>query len=95
MTTEVQADPGIDSLELCFDLAAKNIVLGAKIAKDGVGVEDMIHAQEAFNNIQELVKFIASKPDLAEEIKNLDIAEGFILLQKGYAKFKEVKAEVE
>lgn len=92
MTNEV--DPGIDSIEQLIDLAGKNIVLGSKIAKDGVGIEDMIYAQEAFKNIQELVAFIAAKPDLADEIKDIDLNEGFALLQKVYKEYNEVKEEI-
>lgn len=86
---------GIESIEKCFELAAKNIILGSKISKDGVGVEDMVFAKEAFDNIKELVEFVASKPDILEEIKDIDFAEGFSLIQKAYAKYQEVKEAIE
>lgn len=83
---------GIEGLEKCIEIAAKNIKLGIEIAKDGLDASDMSHAPEAFANIKELVEFIASKPELAAEIKDLDPMEGFALLQKGYEAYKSVKA---
>lgn len=83
---------GIEGLEKCMDIAAKNIALGIKIGKDGINSEDLVHVPELFKNIQELVEFIAAKPELAAEIKDIDAEEGFALLMKAYKSWQSVKA---
>lgn len=85
---------GTENLEKCLDLASKNIVLGLKIAKDGVNESDLMYLPEAFENVKELVAFVASKPQIADEVKDLDVAEGIALLKKAYDEYKEVKGEV-
>lgn len=94
MQTAQVEKKGTEALEKCLDLASKNIVLGIKIAEGGVDEKDLIHLPQVFANVQELVAFVASKPELAAEIKDLDPMEGILLLQKSYEKFKEVKEEI-
>lgn len=85
---------GTESIEKAMDLASKNIALGIKIGKDGVNEADIAHLPEAFANIKELVEFVASKPSLAAEFKDIDLSEGVKLLQKAYDEYKEVKDAV-
>jgi len=82
---------GTGDIEKCIDLAAKNIALGLLIAKDGVNESDIAHLPVAFENLKELVAFIASKPNLADEVKDLDALEGLSLLKKCYESYKEIK----
>lgn len=82
---------GIDGLEKCIELGAKNYLFGKKVAEGGVNWDDLAHAQEAIANIKELVEFVQSKPKLLEEIKDVDPMEGFSLIQKVYAAYNEVK----
>lgn len=91
---ELVEKKGIEGIEKCLDLASKNVALGFKIAKDGVGADDIVHLPQVFENVKELVAFIAEKPEIADEIKDLDAAEGIQILQKIYEEYKEVKAEV-
>lgn len=92
MTSEPVEKKGIEDLSKCIELASKNIALGIEIAKDGIDASDIKFAPQAFENVKELVEFIASKPELAAEIKDLDPMEGLALLQKGYESYKEIKA---
>jgi hypothetical protein len=85
---------GIEGLEKCIELGAKNIVLGIKIGEGGLDASDIQYAPEAFKNIQELVAFIASKPELAAQIKDLDAAEGMLLLQDAYKAYQAVSSEI-
>lgn len=94
MSPEAQEKLGTDAIEKCMELAAKNIVLGAKIAKDGVNANDIVLAPQAFENIKELVEFIASKPEVLAQIKDVDPMEGLALLKKGYDLYVEVKEEL-
>jgi len=84
---------GISDLCVCIELAAKNIILGIEIGKDGVNASDIIHVPKLVENIKELVEFIASKPELGKEIKDLDPMEGIALIQKAYSAYKEIKEE--
>ncbi len=83
---------GTDDLEKCISLGSKNIALGLEIAKDGVNAEDLVHLPRAFDNLKELVAFVASKPHLAEEIKDLDVLEGINLVKKGYDEYKKLSS---
>lgn len=85
---------GTESLEKCMELGTKNIILGLEIAKGGINEEDIVHLPAAFKNIQELVAFIAEKPELAQEIKDLDVMEGLALVKKGYDSYKQIKEEI-
>lgn len=85
---------GINDLGKVIQLGSKNIILGLEIAKGGVNGEDIVHLPQAFENIKELVSFIASKPNLAEEIKDLDVLEGIALIKQGYDEYKKISEEV-
>lgn len=85
---------GTEDLNKAIELASKNVILGLEIAKDGVNEADLIHLPQAFENIKELIGFIASKPNLAEEIKDLDVLEGLALVKKCYDEYKKISAEV-
>ena len=82
---------GIEGLEKCIELAVKNVKLGIEIGKDGVNWEDLKHGAEVFNNLKEIVEFVSSKPELAQEIKDVDPMEGFALIQKAYKAYQEIK----
>jgi len=92
--SENKAEQGISDLSKVIELASKNILLGLEIAKDGVNEADLISLPAAFENIKELVSFVASKPNLAEEIKDIDMMEGIALIKKAYDAFKEIKEEI-
>ncbi len=91
MTTEAKV--GTESIEKCLELGAKNFALGLKIAEGGLNKDDIIYATEAFNNIKELVEFIASKPEVVAEFKDIDPIEGLALLKKVYDLYVAVKEE--
>lgn len=82
---------GTKEIEKCIEIASKNIALGLLIAKDGVNEADMVHLPAAFENLKELVAFVASKPQVAAEIKDLDALEGLSILKKCYESYKEIK----
>jgi aldehyde:ferredoxin oxidoreductase len=88
MSDEVKV--GTEDIEKVLELAVKNIKLGQKVAEGGVNAADLAHAGELVSNVKELVEFIASKPNIAEEIKDIDFAEAVALAQKAYDGFKEV-----
>jgi hypothetical protein len=92
--TDVKIEQGTKDLEKVIELASKNILLGLEIARDGVGSEDVIHLPAAFENVKELVAFVASKPNLAEEIKDIDVLEGIALIKKAYDEYKKISEEV-
>lgn len=83
---------GTDSIEVAIKLLVKNAKLGVKIAEGGVDASDVKYAAEAFANIQEIIAFIGSKPEIVEQFKDIDISEGILLLQKIYEGYKEVVA---
>jgi hypothetical protein len=82
---------GIEGIEKCIDLGVKNAILGIEIADDGINLDDIKHGPALFNNIKELVEFVASKPELAKEFADIDPAEGFALLQKSWASYQAIK----
>lgn len=82
---------GIENLEKCLDIAAKNLILGIEIGKDGLNEADLVKVPQLFENIKELIEFIADKPDLLKEIKDIDPMEGFKLLQRSYDHYKAIK----
>lgn len=94
MTETPKEKKGIEGLEKCVELAAKNLILGIEIGKGGLNQDDLKHVPQIFENVKELIEFIASKPELAAEIKDLDPMEGFVLIQKAYETYKSVKEEV-
>jgi len=83
-----------ENLEKVIELASKNILLGLEIAKDGVNEGDLVSLPVAFENIKELVAFVASKPNLSEEIKDIDVMEGIALLKKAYDEYKKISEAV-
>jgi len=87
-------EQGIEDCKKVIELASKNIVLGLEIAKDGVNEADLISLPAAFENIKELVAFIASKPNLGEEIKDIDVMEGIALVKAAYDEYKKISEEV-
>lgn len=92
--SEVKTEQGINDLEKVIELASKNILLGLEIAKDGVNESDLISLPAVFENVKELVSFIASKPNLGEEIRDIDVMEGIALVKKAYDAYKEIKEEI-
>ncbi len=82
---------GIEDLKKCIQLAGKNIKLGMEIAEGGLDSSDLQYAAAAFSNIKDLIEFISEKPDLLAEIKDIDAAEGFALIQEAYKAFNEIK----
>lgn len=83
-----------ENLEKVIELASKNILLGLEIAKDGVNEGDLVSLPIAFENIKELVAFVASKPNLSEEIQDIDVLEGIALLKKAYDEYKKISEAV-
>lgn len=94
MQTAPAEKKGIENLSKCIDIATKNILLGIEIGKDGINEADMAKVPQVFENVKELIEFIASNPELAAEIKDIDPMEGFALIQKSYESYKKVKEEV-
>jgi hypothetical protein len=92
--SDTKLEQGINDLEKVIELASKNILLGLEIAKNGVNEADLISLPVAFENVKELVSFIASKPNLGEEIKDIDVMEGIALVKKAYDAYKEIKEEI-
>jgi hypothetical protein len=88
-----EAKIGIEDLEKSIELAAKNVILGIEIGKDGINEGDLVHVPALFENVKELIEFISSKPNLGEEIKDLDPMEGFQLVKKAYDAYKQVAEE--
>jgi hypothetical protein len=89
-----KVEQGIEDCKKVIELASKNITLGLEIAKDGVNEGDLISLPAAFENIKELVAFIASKPNLGAEIKDLDVMEGIALVKEIYDEYKQISEEV-
>lgn len=94
MTEVKEEKKGVEALSKCIELATKNIILGIEIGKDGLNEADLKHVPQVFENVKELIEFIASKPELVAEIKDLDPMEGFVLIQKAYESYKTVKEEI-
>ena len=92
--SEEKKEQGIEDCKKVIELASKNITLGLEIAKDGVNEGDLISLPAAFENIKELVAFIASKPNLGEEIKDIDVMEGIALVKQVYDEYKKISEEV-
>jgi len=89
-----KVEHGIEDCKKVIELASKNIKLGIEIAKDGVNEADLISLPAAFENIKELIAFIASKPNLGEEIKDLDVLEGIAIVKAIYDEYKVISEEV-
>jgi len=89
-----KVEQGIEDCKKVIELASKNITLGLEIAKDGVNEGDLISLPAAFENIKELVAFIASKPNLGQEIKDIDVMEGIALVKQVYDEYKQISEEV-
>lgn len=87
---DLQEKVGIEDVKKAIRLAGKNIDVGIEIAKDGLNKEDLKYAPIVMANIKELVAFIASKPEVVEQIKDIDLVEGYELLLEGIAVAREV-----
>jgi hypothetical protein len=83
---------GIEGVEKVIDLATKNVILGIEISKEGLTLDDLKYGPEIFKNLQELVEFVQSKPELGKELKDIDPMEGFALIQKAYSAYNSIKA---
>jgi hypothetical protein len=81
---------GIEGLKKVMGLLVKNIKLGEEISKDGLKPDDLQYADDVVANAKEIIEFIASKPELAEEVKDIDFMEGVELAKAAYEGFKEV-----
>lgn len=64
----------------------KGVTLGEKIAKDGLGVDDLQHAPEAVAFAVELYNSAKHYAEIKEEITDIDAAEGILILQTLLAK---------
>lgn len=81
---------GIEDLKVCLHIGAKNIDVGLEIAKDGINKEDLKYAPIVMANIKELIAFIASKPHVVEQIKDIDLMEGYELLLQAIQEARDV-----
>lgn len=87
------SEVGIEKSLKAMDLASDIVSVGIKVGKGGVDITDLQYAEEAFGAVKALVVFVAEKPEIVAEIKNLNAMEGFALLQKAYGEYLEVKEE--
>lgn len=85
---------GVESLKKAMSLLAKNLVLGIEIGKGGLDASDVQHAPKVFENLKEIILFVSSKPELVDEIKDLDVSEGFELVAKAWEEAKKVLEEI-
>lgn len=89
MTEEKKGITGIQAVNaVLVDL----IILGEKIAKDGVDVTDLKYLPEIESALKKAYELIQSKPDLVGEAKDIDFAEGIILATDLYNSIKKVMA---
>lgn len=84
---------GVEDVKTCLKLAAKNIDVGIEIAKDGVNKDDLKYAPFVLANIKELVAFIAAKPEVVAQIKDIDLVEGYELLLLAIQEAKAVSED--
>lgn len=71
----------IDKLEKLAATLKSGVSLGEKIAKDGIGAEDLVHAPEAVAFLVELYKSAKDAKEMAEEAKDIDAVEAIKLVQ--------------
>ena len=83
---------GTEGTKKALHLVFKNVAFGLEVKEGGLNLEDLSKAPELFENLKELIEFVASKPDLLAEIKDLDVAEGIELLKVIYDEYKALKA---
>lgn len=86
---------GIDASKKSIELALAATLLGIKIAEDGIKFDDVKHLPEFATVAKGIYDFVASKPDLVGEMKDLDAAEIMELFSKGLDAYKQVKAALD
>lgn len=81
-----------NGIETSMDLLVAGILLGKKIAKDGLNKDDLASIPEVVDYVKGAASFFASKPALLEEFKALpkDYLKAIRLIQKAYESFKMV-----
>jgi hypothetical protein len=75
-----------------LSILTAGIILGIKLEKLGIGVQDAILLPDVEKEIKDIVSFIESKPDFSADVKAFSIAEGVALIEEGIADFKSIKA---
>lgn len=83
---------GTQDIEKLGEIVAKGFVVGKKVWADKeVSLKDLVHAPEAIEFIKELVEFVASKPELVQEVKDISVTEFVALVAKGDELVKKVE----
>ena len=71
----------IDKLEKLAKTLKGGVSLGEKIAKDGLGAEDLAHAPEAVAFLVELYNSAKDMKEIKEEASDIDAVEAIKLVQ--------------
>lgn len=83
---------GTEGLEKIIELVVKAVIIGKHVYADKeVNAEDIKYGNDLFALIKEVYEFVQSKPELAEEIKDIDMLEVVKLIQAGMAEVKKVE----
>lgn len=72
----------IDKLLKLAQTIKKGVSVGEKIAKEGLGVEDLTHAPAAVEVLVALYNDLKHYKEIVEEAKDIDAAEGVKLLSE-------------
>lgn len=71
----------VDKLEKLAEVLKRGVSLGEKVAKGGVGLDDLVHAPDAVAFLVDLYECIKHAKEMSEETKDLDAAEAIKLVQ--------------
>jgi hypothetical protein len=71
----------IDKLKKLAETLKTGVALGEKIAKDGIGAEDLVHAPEAVAFLVELYGSAKDIKEMGEEAKDVDALEAIELVK--------------
>ena len=71
----------IDKLEKLAKTLKRGVEVGEKVAKDGLGAEDLIHAPEAVEVLIDLYSSIKNIKEIGLEAKDIDAVEAVKLIQ--------------
>lgn len=80
------------NIEKLMEIILKSAVIGKKVWEDKeINFKDLEHADDLVALIKEAYEFIASKPELGAEIKDISIPEVLALVAKGDSMVKQVE----
>lgn len=83
---------GTQDTQKLLEILAKGFVVGKKVWSDKeVNLKDIQHAPDAVEFVKEMIEFIASKPEIADEAKDISVVEVLALIAKTDELVKKVE----